>query len=106
MYQFLKTSQDSQEETQKGKFSSNSGPGNKVTDRRTNEWLNHKLRCHLDAMIDDVIEEHNIDSLKWRKILANCTKHAVMTILPSSRMLADSIDFNSFIKVVTVQHHN
>ena len=25
---------------------------NRVTDRNTNEWLNHKLRCHLDSMID------------------------------------------------------
>ena len=57
-------------------------------------------------MIDQVIQDYGIDSLKWRKILANCTKHAVMTIRPSSRMLADSIDFNSFIKIVTVQHAN
>ena len=55
-------------------------------------------------MIDEVIEEHKIDSLKWRKIMANCTKHAVMTIRPSSRLLADSIDFSSFIKIVTVHH--
>ena len=29
-----------------------------------------------------------------------------MTIRPSSRMLKDSIDFNSFIKIVTIEHHN
>ena len=57
-------------------------------------------------MIDQVIVEYSIDSLKWRKILANCTKHAVMTIKPSSAMLADSIDFNSFIKIVTIEHQN
>ena len=79
---------------------------NRVTERRTNEWLNYKLRCHLDNMIDQVIQDYKIDQYKWRKILANCTKHAVMTIRPSSRMLADSIDFNSFIKIVTVQHAN
>ncbi len=77
-----------------------------MTDRRTNEWLNYKLRCHLDQMIDDVIEEHKIDSYRWRKIMANCTKHAVMTIRPSSRLLGDSIDFNSFIKIVTIHHNN
>lgn len=57
-------------------------------------------------MIDQVIEDHKIESHRWRKILANCTKHAVMTVRPSSRMLKDSIDFNSFIKIVTIQHHN
>ena len=77
-----------------------------MTDKQTNEWLNYKLRSHLDAMIDEVIEEHKIDSYKWRKIMANCTKHAVMTIRPSSRLLADSIDFNSFIKIINVHHHN
>lgn len=29
-----------------------------------------------------------------------------MTIRPSSRLLADSINFNSFIKIVTIHHHN
>lgn len=77
-----------------------------MTDKQTNEWLNYKLRSHLDAMIDEVIEEHKIDSYKWRKIMANCSKHAVMTIRPSSRLLADSIDFNSFIKIINVHHHN
>ena len=57
-------------------------------------------------MIDDVIVEHKIDSFRWRKIMANCTKHAVMTIRPSSRLLNDSIDFNSFIKIVTIHHNN
>ena len=28
---------------------------NRVTERRTDEWLNYKLRCHLDNMIDQVI---------------------------------------------------
>ena len=77
-----------------------------MTDKRTNDWLNYKLRCHLDAMIDKFVELYEIEPLKWRKILANCTKHAVMTIRPSSRMLGDSIDFNSFIKIVTIEHHN
>jgi len=57
-------------------------------------------------MIDKVIEQHKIEPSRWRKIMANCTKHAVMTIRPSSRLLADSIDFNSFIKIVTIHHHN
>ena len=29
---------------------------NRVTDLRTNEWLNQKLRGHLDSMIDVIIE--------------------------------------------------
>ena len=29
---------------------------NRVTDLRTNEWLNQKLRRHLDSMIDVIIE--------------------------------------------------
>ena len=53
-----------------------------------------------------MIQEHQIDPVKWRKILANCTKHAVMTTRPSSHMLADSIDFSSYIKIVSIQHHN
>ena len=79
---------------------------NRVADKRTNAWLNTKLRNHLDDMIDSIIEQNGISSMKWRKILANCTKHAVMTIRPSSRMLGDSIDFNSFIKIVTLPHPN
>ena len=31
---------------------------NRVTERRTNEWLNYKLRCHLDNMIDQVIQDY------------------------------------------------
>ena len=34
---------------------------NRVTERRTNEWLNYKLRCHLDNMIDQVIQDYKID---------------------------------------------
>lgn len=79
---------------------------NRITCKTTNEWLNYKLRQHLNSMIDQVIDEFKIESFKWRKIMANCTKHAVMTIRPSSRILADSIDFNSFIKIVNVHHHN
>ena len=73
---------------------------------RTNAWLDRKIGLHLDKMIDDVMAELHIDSVKWRKILANCTKHAVQTIKPSSRLLNDSIDFNSFIKIITVEHLN
>ena len=57
-------------------------------------------------MIDSVIEEYKIDMKRWRKIFANCTKHAVQTIKPSSRLLNDSINFNNFIKIITVEHLN
>ena len=61
---------------------------------------------HLDTMINMIISECNIDSKRWRKVIANSTKHAVMTIKPSSRLLNDSIDFNDFIKIVTIEHVN
>ena len=75
-------------------------------DHQTGKWLDKKLSDHLDTMINMIIAEYNIDSYKWRKVLANSTKHAVMTIKPSSRLLNDSIDFNSFIKIVTIEHIN
>ena len=55
-------------------------------------------------MIDMVIREYSVDSNRWRKVIANSTKHAVLTIKPSSRLLNDSIDFNTFIKIVTIEH--
>ena len=59
---------------------------------------------HLEDMIGIIIKDFKIDSNKWRKVIANSTKHAVLTIKPSSRLLNDSIDFNSFIKIVTIEH--
>lgn len=55
-------------------------------------------------MIDSIFDKFQIDKPKWRKIVANCTKHAVMTIKPSSQILNDSIDFNSFIKVIPIEY--
>ena len=72
----------------------------------TAKWLDKKLSEHLDAMINMIIAECDIDSKRWRKVIANSTKHAVMTIKPSSRLLNDSIDFNDFIKIVTIEHIN
>ena len=51
-------------------------------DQMTARWLDKKLSEHLDTMINMIITECNIDSYKWRKVLANSTKHAVMTIKP------------------------
>ena len=78
----------------------------KKVDQMTARWLDKKLSDHLDTMINKIITEYNIDSNKWRKVIVNSTKHAVMTIKPSSRLLNDSIDFNTFIKIVTIQHIN
>mmetsp|Transcript_25743 Transcript_25743/g.34397 ORF Transcript_25743/g.34397 Transcript_25743/m.34397 type:complete len:138 (-) Transcript_25743:4138-4551(-) len=103
---FLSAESEIKHQAQEATIDAEQADVSRVTDSQTNEWLNYKLRAHLDTMIDQVIEEHKIDSHKWRKIIANCTKHAVMTIRPSSRLLADSIDFNSFIKIVTVHHPN
>ena len=73
-------------------------------DSTTTRWLDKKLSEHLDCMIDMIIREYNVDSNRWRKVIANSTKHAVLTIKPSSRLLNDSIDFNTFIKIVTIEH--
>ena len=85
------------------RINTDTGPNQKL-DSTTTRWLDKKLSEHLEDMIDMIIKEYKVDSNKWRKVIANSTKHAVLTIKPSSRLLNDSIDFNSFIKIVTIEH--
>lgn len=69
-------------------------------------WIDKKLAVHIQTMIDQIIKEYNIDSQKWRRLIIKSTQNAVQTIRPSSRLLNDSIDFNSFIKIITLEYPN
>jgi 1-phosphatidylinositol-3-phosphate 5-kinase len=69
-------------------------------------WIDRKLNQHIQHMIDQVISDFGIDSSRWRKMIVRSTQNAVQTIRPSSRLLNDSIDFNSFIKIITLQYPN
>jgi len=75
-------------------------------DRKVYEYLDSKMEEHIDDMVRTVVQQANIDKAKWERILLNCTKHAVSTVKPSSRLLNDSIDFNSFIKIVNIEYPN
>lgn len=64
------------------------------------EWLNNKMAQHLETIVDSVTQ--GLDKKKWRKLISDYTQKAVTTIKTSSRMLGDSIDFNSFVKIITI----
>lgn len=66
-------------------------------------WLDHKVEMHLDEIIDNVIQQHHIDRPRWKEILKTYVKKAVHTIKTSSKLLNDSIDFNKYIKIVTIE---
>lgn len=69
-------------------------------------WIDKKLVMHIQRMIDQIIKDFAIDSSKWRRLMIKSTQNAVQTIRPSSRLLNDSIDFNSFIKIITLEYPN
>jgi len=60
----------------------------------------------METIIDSVIKEQGIDKNRWRQILLQYVHKGVTTIKTSSRLLNDSIDFNSFIKIVTIEGKN
>ena len=69
-------------------------------------WIDKKLVMHIQKMIDQIIKDFAINSSKWRRLMIKSTQNAVQTIRPSSRLLNDSIDFNSFIKIITLEYPN
>jgi hypothetical protein len=53
-----------------------------------------------------VLEELKIDKETWTDILNDFSLKAVKNILPSSRLLNDSIDINKFIKIFILDWKN
>lgn len=86
----------------------NKKPGVKVEKLKdcVNMWIDKKLNLHILKMIEVVIKDFKIDSNKWKRMMIKFTQNAVQTIKPSSRILNDSIDFNSFIKILILEYPN
>ena len=57
----------------------------------------------METIVDSVIKEQGIDQQRWKEILLKYVYKAVTTIKTSSRLLNDSIDFNEFVKIVTIE---
>lgn len=50
-------------------------------------------------MVKDSIREASINPQKWENLLLEFVNRAVMNVKPSSQVLRDSMNFNSYIKI-------
>ena len=53
-------------------------------------------------MVREVIKEKNVDGEKWGDLLLDLVNKAVENVKPSSQILRDSMNFNSYIKIKIV----
>lgn len=59
---------------------------------------------HIANIVYDIMKTHNIDIEKWGSKLLEFVRAAVDNVKPSSRLLNDSMNFNSFIKIKIINY--